>query len=216
MPAFGPVYCETPDIVTSFPAEPLNTISNIAVVLGLVAFWSVWRTSPRSWDLYLLCALLFGVGVGSTLWHGLRLPITLVLDALPGVLFFLTFALLWARRLYSWWAAGLFFVVFFAAAVGSMSLGRQIGIPFFLPLAPMVIVFSGWLMAKTARVSWPAMWLALGAVTLALFALTFRSIDQWNCATIPFGTHFLWHIFLASAAYTGIQALLALDRQRGP
>lgn len=212
MPAFGPVYCETPDTVTGFPAEPFNTVSNIAVVLGLVAFTVAWRRGSRAWDIYLLCAFLFAVGVGSTLWHGLRLPWTLALDALPGVLFFLAFALFWARRLYSWGGAALFFVVFVAAAFGAMYLGRRIGVPFFLPLAPVVIVFSAWLMVKTARVSRPAMWRAALAVVLAMIALTCRSIDQWACAFMPFGTHFLWHIFLASAAYGGVLTLLRFDR----
>lgn len=212
MPAFGPVYCETPGVFAGFPAEPINTLSNIALLLGLVALYSVWRKNPRAWDLHLLSALLFGVGVGSTLWHGLRLPWTLALDAAPGGLFFLTFALLWARRFYSWPRAALFFVLFAGAAFAAMYFGRRIGIAFFVPLVPVIVVFSAWLIAKTARVSREATWMAAGAIALAFAALTFRSIDQWSCGFTPFGTHFLWHIFLASAAFVGVQTLLQLDR----
>ncbi len=215
MPPFGPIYCETPSIVTGFPAEPTNTISNIAVVLGLLAFVHVARKAPRSWDLYLLSFFLLAVGIGSTLWHGLRQPWALTLDFVPGLLFFLALALLWARRVYSWLGAGAFFVAFFAAVFAAMYFGvRLLHVPFFVPLAPVVITFSTVLIVKTARLSREAAWMAAGSVALALVALTFRSIDLKTCDVIPFGTHFLWHICLASAAYVGVWTLMILDRAK--
>jgi hypothetical protein len=43
-------------------------------------------------------------------------------------------------------------------------------------------------------------------------ALTARSIDPLSCGIVPQGSHFLWHIFLSSAAF---MLMLTLLRLRG-
>jgi hypothetical protein len=50
--------------------------------------------------------------------------------------------------------------------------------------------------------------LGLAVMLCAMAAAVCRSIDLLVCAVIPFGTHFLWHILLAAAAYMGIVLLL--------
>src|SRR4051812_18825844 len=105
---FGPVYCETPDLATGFPIEPANTISSGVIVLyGIAALILVARRAPRDLPLYALCALLIVNGVGSILWHGLRTPWSLSLDALPAVVFVIVAAFLWARKVAPLWQAAL-------------------------------------------------------------------------------------------------------------
>jgi hypothetical protein len=69
-------------------------------------------------------------------------------------------------------------------------------VPFFEVAAPywtvpiLLIVYGAIMGDATRRGFW------IGAGILAL-SLTFRSVDETLCDTIPFGTHFLWHILNA-------------------
>ena len=48
----------------------------------------------------------------------------------------------------------------------------------------------------------------LGAVAAFALAFFFRSIDMLVCPTFPWGTHFLWHVFIATALYLSARALI--------
>jgi hypothetical protein len=54
-------------------------------------------------------------------------------------------------------------------------------------------------------------WLSILSVIVAVIAFIFRTADLYICELIPFGTHFLWHIFLSGAAYIAILFLAAAD-----
>ncbi len=211
---FGPQYCETVSLVTSFPAELWNTWSNLVIVgFGIAALWLVWRTDRRSYGLLWLAFLLTATGIGSFLWHGLREPWALTMDTLPGGMVLLTFVYLWARSFYSAIGAGTILALFFGAAFLMMGYGRG-SLPFFVSLAPVVIIFASWLIYKTKKVS---LRLAIeGGIVLgcALLALLFRSIDNAVCDVIPMGTHFLWHTFLSFSAFLGIHMLLRIEGRK--
>src|SRR5262249_22612375 len=113
-PLFGPIYCESPAFLDGFPAEPVNTFSNTAILFGIAAFYVVIKRAPRAYDLYLLCFLLLANGIGSLLWHGTRERWALTLDVWPGLVFLLVMVFLWARRVTPLWlslpvAAGFYF-----------------------------------------------------------------------------------------------------------
>ncbi len=212
---FGPIYCETPAIISSFPAEPLNTWSNLIIVaFGLAALWIIYRRAPRNVGLWSIGALLLANGVGSFLWHGLRAPWALSLDALPGVLFLLIFIYLWAERLFGHRKALVVFIVFGLVEAASFMLFVPRLPPglLFIPAAPAIVALGFWFIIKTARVSRRAAGSGTALLFAALLALNFRSIDLGVCATFPTGTHFLWHIFLSLAAYLGILTLLELKK----
>ncbi len=210
---FGPQYCETVALVTSFPAELWNTWSNLAIIaFGLAALWMVWKRSPYSYGLYWLAFLVAATGVGSFLWHGLREPWALTMDTLPGGMVLLTFVYLWARSFYSFVGAGTFLALFFGAAFLMMGYGRG-SLPFFVSLAPVVIVFAAWLIYRTRDVSPSLALQGCVVVGCALLALLFRSIDGYACDFIPMGTHFLWHVFLSLSAFLGIRLLLRIENQ---
>jgi hypothetical protein len=207
---FGPIYCEDSIALTSFPVEPVNTISNAAIVLfGVAALYYVTKRAPRSSDLYLLGALLLANGIGSALWHGLREAWALAFDVTPGLVFLFGFSFCWARRLWSVTAATRLFAAFFLATLVSGVLVA--GAPRWVGLAPAVVVTGLLLIGQTAMRSRTAgMW---GAAALAstMAALTFRTIELDLCSYIPFGTHFLWHIFNSAGAFMGIIALVTLQ-----
>jgi hypothetical protein len=56
--------------------------------------------------------------------------------------------------------------------------------------------------------------LGIAALISSTSALAFRTIDRENlvCDFVPFGTHFLWHIFLSTGAFLGMLAMLSVIR----
>jgi hypothetical protein len=209
----GPVYCETPVGVleAAFPAELWNTYSNLAIIFfGIAGLILTTRRAPRAADLYILCLLLIVNGVGSFLWHGTRLRWALTLDVTPGLIFLLALVFFWARRVWNGWIAGAFLGSFFFAV--QYLRGTGFGYGRWASMAPAIILFGALLILRTVSMSRMAALYGTTAIASAMLALTFRTIDGDMCATIPFGTHFLWHIFLSAGAFMGIMALITLAR----
>ena len=215
-----PVYCETPPVVGQvypLPFELVNSVSSlIPTIFALLALWYMMKQKVRRYDLYLLVALLFSVGIGSALWHGWRTSLFLTLDVIPGLLFLLCFTLLWPAYLRGrWWAYGTFFALF-ALQFISFQLIRLMPvdgppISFFVGLFVLgaVLMYFTWRDAgKTA------FWWGTASVMAATAAAVFRSIDGIACAYIPFGSHFLWHVFLGFSAYCGIVLLVKIHQAK--
>ncbi len=218
---FGPVYCETLSATsTSFPVEPMNTISNGVIVLfGLLSLYATIKRAPRAADLYLLAALLVITGIGSGVWHGLRDRFALFFEVQSGLFFMFALIFFWSRRLWSYGGAALFLVLF----VAGFAVSRQFwdtsifGIPLqrWVALAPVVIVAAVALIAQTYVHSKRAAAYGATALGLAIVALIFRTIDLSVCSAFPIGTHFLWHSFLSFGGFLGVMGLIHLPRARG-
>jgi len=209
---FGPVYCETPDVATSFPIEPANTWSSGVIVLyGIAALVLVWRRAPRDLSFYALCILLIVNGVGSILWHGMRTRWALVLDALPALVFVLIVAVLWARRVAPLWQAIVVALVLVVLPLAFLRLGFGL-LPAFriITTAALIAAVGVWLVARTFFVDRTTAWIGAGALVSAVAALTFRIADASACAFSPIGSHFLWHIFLSTAAFLCMLTLVRL------
>src|SRR4051812_39290607 len=205
--AFGPIYCETMNWAgTSFPAEPINTVSNGVIVLfGLASAYYVAKRAPKAVDLYVLSALLTATGIGSGLWHGLREPWALAFDVTPGLFFLFALVFCWARRLWSYAGAAIFLLAFFLAFQFSREYWGLV--QRWVALAPVVIIAGAVLIAQTYVYSRRAALGGVVALSSAVMALIFRTIDLDACAYIPFGTHFLWHIFLSAGSFVGVLTL---------
>jgi hypothetical protein len=52
------------------------------------------------------------------------------------------------------------------------------------------------------------------ALTSAIVALTFRTMDLSVCEAFPTGTHFLWHSFLSAGGFLGVLALIEIPAVR--
>jgi len=216
MPRIGPIYCETPSAIPyPFPAELLNTISNFpTILLGVLAFVIVWRTLPRTWELYILSFLLLATGIGSTLWHSLREGWALSFDVFPGIFFLLFFTFCWSA-LVAGRLVGLLvpLTLLGIQALAFSTLSFDGTISPFIVLYGSVLTFGLLLLWGTwHRYRGRATLLGLGAILLALFAATMRTIDFFACAYIPFGTHLLWHITLGASAFTAIMLILHIKR----
>ncbi len=213
----GPIYCETLSFVPGvFPAEMWNTYSNLVIIFfGFVALWQVIRKAPRAYDLYVLCALLIVNGAGSFLWHGTRTSWALTLDVTPGLLFLFAMVFFWARRLWGTIPAGLVLGGFYMLAqymrqLDMFAFGR------WAAMMPAIIAIGALLIARTIPVSKSGAMLGASTIGAAIVALGFRTYDMTACATIPFGTHFLWHMFLSGGAYLGIMAMIKIVNAGAP
>jgi hypothetical protein len=222
MTQYGPIYCETGHPWLGM-AEPVNTITNIFILLAAFLAYRRVRAAKIGMpvDIAILLLLLTATGIGSFLWHGLRQRWALQLDWMPGVLFLLVFAALWMRRLFGWIAGVVGAVLMIACAVGSVILAWRFNLLGhvspnlrFTPAFGTITIFGLGLVLATAW-KYGAAAAAQGALILAcaMAAAVFRSIDLMMCALVPFGTHFLWHILLATAAYFGIAMLVEMRKQ---
>jgi hypothetical protein len=224
----GPVYCDTFIAGTGVPHmwlglhEPVNTITNAAI---LIAAWLAYRHVKRSGvgfsgGLIVLLVLLVSVGIGSALWHGLRTYWALQLDWIPGVLYLLALTVLWIRQLYGW-AAGIFGMLAMLALsiAGVAYLGRPLAAItpnfFALPMFATVTV-TGIIMVSGAwrKYGRDTGLLGLAIIAAGLTAAIARSFDLIVCPVVPFGTHFLWHIGLSTAACLGV--MLIVKMKKGP
>ena len=216
----GPIYCETGH-PWLFMAEPVNTITNIFIIVAaILALREVWRARiGMPFDLAVLLFLLFATGIGSFFWHGFRSRVALAFDALPGLLFLFVMAGLWFRALFGSLAGIAGALGLAALAVGAVALGRhyEAGLPpafIFTPAFAVIALVGIALVAATSRrFGGQIAGLGLLAILCGVSAAVCRSIDLLTCRTIPFGTHFLWHILLSLAAYLSIAMLTRIKIQ---
>ncbi len=215
MPTFGPMYCETAGYIADvFPAEPVNTFSNTAILFGIASFYLVIRRTPRAADLYLAAFLLLANGVGSFLWHGTRERWALTFDVWPGVAFLMVMVFLWARRIAPIWlsvpiAVGFYYLTEFLRSFSVFSWGGGWGR--WTSMAPAVIFVGSGLVARTYQFSKRAAGFGALSLVLAIAGLAFRILDSYACSFIPFGSHFLWHICLSTGAFFGMLTLIELE-----
>lgn len=212
----GPLYAETPLQLHDgqWLIEPWNAISSLLIVAPALYFiWRLWGNFRSNILLTLCIPLLVAGGLGSTLFHGLRLHgFFLAMDVLPTLLLFLLVtAYFWAEALRSWWAAvgmmllsfGLMWVAHNYLPGGSLrvNVGYAIrGTMFFIPL-----IITLWKTQLRHGLLVAAALLAFGA------ALAFRLADKLVVDVLSMGSHFLWH------ACTGIGGFLIAEyiaRQR--
>lgn len=218
--SFGPIYCETLSAQTAaFPIEPMNTISNgVIVMFGLLGLYLTVKRAPRAVDLYVLCTLLIVTGVGSGIWHGLRDREALFFEVQSGLFFLFAMMFFWARRLWSYLGAAIFLGVFFAGFAYSREYWNSTIFGFavqrWVAIAPIVVLAGIALLTQTYMRSKRATLYGGVALTSAIVALSFRTMDMSVCPMIPFGTHFLWHSFLSGAGFLGILALIDLPAVR--
>lgn len=213
----GPIYCEMlTDSGTGWLFEPINTWTNLApIAAGLLALWFLWRQRATGAVPWALAVLLLSTGVGSFIWHGFHSRWALTVETATGLLFFLCYVAWWSWRLWGWRGGPVACVAFLAVAIGQFWVvlpSSTLEVGFRVIAAAML--FGTALLWSTAR-KFDGKILRIGAASLGLAAAaaSFRSLDLLACEVVPFGTHFLWHILLALAAYTAIRMAVAADRR---
>lgn len=203
--SFIDLYCER--TAPGFWNEPLNAISNGAFLLA--AAWG-WADARRHGGPGLAEAALITlaalIGVGSFLFHTFATGWAELADVVPIWTFVVSYVLVIIFRMsggrfaQTGRIAGIVLVI--TAAVfwftgddvtteaGPVAVGPFNGSLQYLPALLALVVFAvlAWWQRHPAR-----RWIAAAAV-IFLVSLGFRTIDPAICATVPVGSHFLWHI----------------------
>jgi len=190
-------YCERtgPD----YWAEPLNALTNLAFLIAAAVLWPRLR-GPGMGTGRALVAVLAVIGIGSWLFHTHANRLAELADVLP-ILGFILLYLYAASRDFlgarppvaALLTAG--FIPFAAATVPVFALVPGLGSSAAYAPVPVLILAYAWLLRH--RLPETARGLALGAGLLVL-SLGFRTLDQPLCASLPAGTHFLWHVLNAA------------------
>jgi hypothetical protein len=195
------LYCERTD--TSFWAEPVNALTNLAFLvaagLGLRAWQRAGGRDPIALGLIGLVAV---IGVGSFLFHTFATHWALLADVIPIQLFMLAMFATVVRRLlgWPWWGVALASLGFIAAGLAAPRLmalvatGPGIGAlaGYGTGLVAMLVLGLAGLRHPTGTAR--QLFAAAGVFAVSLTA---RTLDLPACATLPLGTHFLWHLFNA-------------------
>lgn len=201
-------YCERND--PSFWAEPLNAWSNAAFWVA-AAIFAVYLVLTRGCaqpvpairdyaaqrrDLWLLVALLIGIGAGSFCFHTFAVRWAGLLDV--GFIVLWVYWYLWvsARRVLRWraWVTAPLLLGHLALAVVLLVLTRW----FLMSYVPTAI--AAYLLALHAsRFPLPGRGMLWGSAIVFTISMAFAGFDAPLCPYVPTGTHFLWHICNAIA-----------------
>ncbi|MEM8537434.1 MAG: hypothetical protein AAGF56_06190 [Pseudomonadota bacterium] len=183
-------YCERTDF--SYWSEPINAVTNAAFIIAALI---MWRRSAGLPVARLLCALLFAIGVGSYLFHTHATIWALTADVVPIGIFILVylFAVNWHIVPMRWWVAVIATCAFFPYAAAVVWVTERLpffSISNFYWTVPLLLCIYA--VPLRHRPGIPAGFL-IGAAILTV-SITVRSVDEILCASIPHGTHFLWHV----------------------
>jgi len=198
------IYCERTS--AAFWSEPVNALTNLAFFAAAAGGFLHWRRAGRrDWPLLILTGIVVLIGIGSFLFHTFATRITAIADTAPIAIFIYGYLLLALTRFLRlpWWAALatlVGFAVFSAALPLIAPVGLRHGSLSYLPAFCALIVIGCLVTDKQiAR-------LLLWAAAAFALSLTLRTIDMAVCATLPLGTHFMWHVLNALVLYLLLRA----------
>lgn len=206
------LYCERTD--GSFWSEPLNLLSNAGFLL---LAWRLYVLAGRvekelaRQALVYLAVIATLVGIGSALFHSMPNHLTQFADVLPISIFvalsvFFYFRERSERSLPIRRSLTLCLLFVLLAPIAGIIFGLAPYLSkgeYYLGLMPALacLAFFEENKRKQSRI--------IAATTLFIGAFSARSLDAILCPNFPLGSHFLWHLGSASAAYfmASVQAL---------
>jgi hypothetical protein len=205
MTRFFSTYCERS--ATGLWEEPLNALTNLAFIIAALLAWRLYYkqtalTLKSSGDIALLIALLFAIGLGSALWHFIPTEKTVLADVIPILLFINVYLLSFLFRVVRCrlWVGIAWFLLFHAmnfAISNTFEPDFLNGSVFYAPAWLALLMMGGYLYYTKHELKGHF----IGAGALFTLSLVFRSIDHAVCGTLPFGTHFMWHVLNAWLLY---------------
>jgi hypothetical protein len=199
-------YCER--LGPGLWAEPLNLVSNLAFLLAAAWVWPLTRGHALARGLAVILAL---IGLGSALFHSFANRLSGLADVLPILVFVLLYIFAASRNLLGLkpWAAALTVLAFFPFAALTLPLFQR-AMPWlgsstgYAPIPLLMLIYAA-LLGRSSPSA--ARRMAVGAALLIL-SLTLRSLDLPACQSLPYGTHFLWHLLNAVLLVWMIETLL--------
>jgi Ceramidase len=204
------LYCERTD--AAFWSEPVNAVSNAALLIAAAAAFLRWRRSG-DWPALAPIGVVTAVGIGSFTFHTMATRGAVLADVVPIAVFIYGYLLLALRRFLGLpcIAAGAIVVAYAAAAQGLSALAPPRflnGSVGYLPALAGLIVVAAVAKEKEVRRG-----LALAALLFAI-SLALRTVDIALCPAFPLGTHFAWHILNAVVLYILLRTAITA-RPRG-
>ena len=197
-------YCERLD--PSFWAEPLNALTNLFFIYFAIVIFiknKNAKSDPQTrFELNVLSALLFLIGVGSLSFHTFANRLTEIFDVLGIILFVIAYLYFVLQRAFSYSrlvtvsivAALLATTIIFSAVVpDSLFNGSHIYFP--------VLALFFWIVMKLKKQKSKYFPFARTAMIVFFISIVFRTLDSLVCDIVPIGTHFLWHTLNACAFY---------------
>lgn len=199
------IYCER--LTPGLWAEPVNALTNAAFILA--AIWAAVTARQRGEDsalVWVLIALAAAIGVGSFLFHTFANRWSELADVIPIWTFVALYVLAALHRLGGVRPGRLAMIGLGAAGLVAllMAFGEGDAPTQTAPVAPdpfngslqylpAVAAFVVFIIVTQSRSSPLRHWVLAAGATFAL-SLAFRTVDRDICATLPLGTHFLWHL----------------------
>lgn len=210
-PDGGFPYTET-NMEYLFP-EPLNAITSIFFLI-LAGYWTYkLKGQIKQHPFLFACVLLLYVGgIGGTIYHGLRQwSFFIMMDWLPIALICISAGVYFLAKITRWYfAIGVIFVY-----VGlSFYLRNKIDIHVFININYAIlaglVLFPVLAYLMTTKFK-NAIWVGLGLLSF-IVALFFRIADKWDLVSV--GTHFLWHVFGAVAAWSMFHYIYLINENK--
>jgi hypothetical protein len=195
-------------------AEPLNAITNLFFILAAIMVAKTLRRTKvaRAFDLWLLVALLFAIGVGSGLWHLFASQHTVVMDVVPIGLFIYVYLASALRRLLglNWLLVAVFWLSYFALSIVAqtqtyISPETLNGTIMYIPTYGLMIVIALALYRRNPRAAKSF----VHVIMVWTLSLVFRTVDLEICEQFPYGSHFLWHMLNAWVLWRLVRILIA-------
>lgn len=207
------IYCERTG--PEFWSEPLNAVTNIAfIIAALFLVRMILLAGPdirRDASIWALTALVFVIGIGSSLFHTYATRWALLTDVIPIAFFILIYTWYAVRRFVAapTWICAVSVAAVLALAMAVPPLTGFRGGSYVAALTALVVI-GGFLSIKRRHPGGPALLIAA-----AVFAasLTFRTIDGPLCDAVPFGTHFMWHVLNGCVLFIVVRALVLFGRR---
>jgi len=202
------IYCER--LGPGLWAEPLNALTNLAFILaGLLLVVALRRAEPevrRDPAILGLTGLLFVIGLGSGLFHTFATAWAVLADVIPIAVFILLYMYLALRRLVALplWGCGLGVAIVLLLTV-VMPLGFGFSVSTYGVALLAMLGVGGFLHFARRHPAGPRILAAAGVFAVSL---AFRTADLPLCATLPSGTHFLWHILNAAVLYSLVRTMM--------
>ncbi|MGO9545846.1 MAG: ceramidase domain-containing protein [Rhodomicrobium sp.] len=205
------MYCERANS-SSWNAEPLNAVSNIAF---FVAAWAAWRLQKRRPNTALrgpieaLWIFIAIVGAGSLTFHTIATRWAEWADVIPILVFMIAYCWLILTVFFKWpvWLKTLTTFAFFAATfyLESDAFEKFLwGGAMYLPTL-FFLVGAGIGIWRCDASAGKAFFAAAGLFVLSFIA---RTIDVPVCSHLSIGTHYFWHLFNAAVLFLLVRTII--------
>lgn len=201
-----------------FPVEPLNTLTSFGF-LFIIIYWT-FKTKLKI-KLYpvivITMPLLACAFIGSTMHHALRNDrIWHTIDML-GIFYAVIVACIyyWYRVTNSWLKTSFLVIsipIIFRIFLASISLPVMISVSVVfvvLAVALLIPISIHCILNDHKNLD-----LLIVAVLTFIIALVFRQTDDFLIGLIPFGTHFLWHVFAMISVFALLKYTFLTDQER--